>query len=165
MKGVMKAIAGLDRELGMYPVTTIHDTAWAIYDKHKALFDKDNVTFDEFLTMLYADEYFATDYIRVILSENAKVYIHNNNDMGNDDMGVWELPSGVVVKEVEFDVDLHMFEVHYKGRMHTVVPNDIDDMMECIADLNAGADPLFDGWNDGLGYNLQEVLLHGQEVV
>lgn len=85
-----------------------------------------------------------------------------NND--RDEMGVWELPSGVVVKEVEFDADLHMFEVYYNGRMHTVVPMDVDDMQECIDDLNTGADPLFDGWNDGLGHNLQEVLIYGQEV-
>lgn len=164
MKGVMKAIAGLDRELGMYPVTTIHDTAWAIYDAHKGLFDKDNTTFDAFITMLYADEYFATDHIRVILSENAKVYMHNNNDAPYGEMGAWELPSGVIVREVDYDYDLHAFDVCYNGRTHTVVPKDIGDMMDCIADLNAGADPVFDGWNDGLGYNLQEVLLHGQEV-
>lgn len=77
----------------------------------------------------------------------------------------WACKSGVIVKQVPLDYDLCEFEVHYKGRMHTVVPSDMEDMHDIVKELNGGCDPLFDGWNDGLGYNLQEVLIHGQEVV
>jgi hypothetical protein len=77
----------------------------------------------------------------------------------------WTTPRGVVITEIDHDYDLHAFVVEYNGKSIDIIPADIDDMNECIAELNAGADPVYDGWNDGLGYNVAEVLIHGREIV
>ena len=77
----------------------------------------------------------------------------------------WTTPRGVVITEIDYDYDLHVFRVEYKGRSIDIVPDELTDMQDCIDDLNDGADPVFDGWNDGLGHNVAEVLIHGQEAV
>lgn len=66
---------------------------------------------------------------------------------------VWER-KGYTVQEVEFDGDLHHFEVIQSvngGAVHiaTIEPETIDDMKEIIADLDAGED--VNGWEDGNG--------------
>ena len=64
-------------------------------------------------------------------------------------MRVWKR-EGYEVVEVEFDGDLHEFEV-VKGDevIATITPDTIEDMEQIIADLNNGED--VDGWEDGMG--------------
>ena len=68
---------------------------------------------------------------------------------GDNEMKVWER-EGYIVQEVEFDGDLHEFEVVKDGEViATITPADIDDMNQIIADLDAGED--VNGWEDGMG--------------
>lgn len=167
-KGYM--LVKVDGEKGgtQFPIATIEDTAKDVYEAYKERFDRNGVDYDKLVNTLWYEEIYMdmkhADDIYVIVSEYGKVYMRAQwND--SEVEGYWELDSGVIVKQVPLEGDMYMFEVYYKGRMHTVVPSDAEDMNDCINELNAGADPLFDGWNDGLGYNLQEVLIYGQEVV
>lgn len=64
-------------------------------------------------------------------------------------MRVWER-KGYIVREVEFDHDLHEFEVVKDGEViATITPADLDDMNRIISDLDAGEG--VDGWEDGMG--------------
>jgi hypothetical protein len=64
-------------------------------------------------------------------------------------MRVWER-KGYIVPEIEFDHDLHEFEVVKDGRViATITPADVEDMEKIIADLDSGED--VNGWEDGLG--------------
>lgn len=64
-------------------------------------------------------------------------------------MRVWKR-EGYEVHEVEFDGDLHEFEVVKGGEViATITPDTIEDMEQIIADLNNGED--VDGWEDGMG--------------
>lgn len=64
-------------------------------------------------------------------------------------MRVWK-KEGYEVHEVEFDGDLHMFEVVKDGEVIAVfTPNTIEDMEQLIEDLNNSED--VDGWEDGMG--------------
>ena len=68
----------------------------------------------------------------------------------------WITKSGRLVKEEPNNYDLHCFAVYnienedmlLLGRIY---PDNIDDMNECVTKLDAGADPVDDGWEDGLG--------------
>ena len=57
------------------------------------------------------------------------------------------------IREVPFDGgELHAFEVYREGHLiGTVKPGSIDDMNQCIADLDAGEDPVEEEWEDGTG--------------
>jgi len=55
------------------------------------------------------------------------------------------------VREIEFDYDLHQFEVvRDNGEIvATITPADLANQKEIIEALNAGED--VDGWEDGMG--------------
>ena len=64
-------------------------------------------------------------------------------------MRVWKR-EGYEVHEVEFDGDLHEFEVVKDGEVvATITPDSIEAMNQIIEDLNNGED--VDGWEDGMG--------------
>lgn len=64
-------------------------------------------------------------------------------------MRVWER-KGYIVSEIEFDHDLHEFEVVKDGKViATITPETIEDMEQIISDLDAGED--VNGWEDGMG--------------
>lgn len=57
---------------------------------------------------------------------------------------------GYQVVEVEFDGDLHEFEVIKNDDVvATITPSSIEDMKQIVADLDAGED--VNGWEDGMG--------------
>lgn len=67
-------------------------------------------------------------------------------------MRTWKFENGIIVKEMEFDYDLHKFEVYHGEKyLGSVYPDSIKDMISCIADLDAGKDPISNGWEDGCG--------------
>lgn len=72
---------------------------------------------------------------------------------------VWNLPSGATVTEIDHDYDLHALVVEYDGRTAEIVPSGIDDMNNMIAELNAGECPLANGWEDGNGNVVADLLL------
>ena len=72
---------------------------------------------------------------------------------------VWTTPSGVTVTEIDHDYDLHALVVEYDGRTAEIVPSGIDDMNNMIAELNAGECPLANGWEDGNGNVVADLLL------
>lgn len=56
------------------------------------------------------------------------------------------------VEEVNYDYDLHAFEISANGEVTTTIyPSDIEAMKSMIADLDNGANPIEEGWEDGLG--------------
>lgn len=56
------------------------------------------------------------------------------------------------VQEVAHDYDLHAFEILLNDEVViTVYPCDEDAMNATINDLDNGANPIEDGWEDGLG--------------
>lgn len=64
-------------------------------------------------------------------------------------MRTWER-KGYEVVEVEFDGDLHEFEVVKDGEViATITPDTIEDMDQIIKDLDSGEG--VDGWEDGMG--------------
>jgi len=64
-------------------------------------------------------------------------------------MRKWER-KGYEVREVEFDHDLHEFEVVKDGEViASITPADIEDMNRIISALDAGEE--VDGWEDGMG--------------
>lgn len=64
-------------------------------------------------------------------------------------MRTWER-KGYEVVEVEFDGDLHEFEVVKNGEViATITPDTIEDMEQIIKDLDSGEG--VDGWEDGMG--------------
>ena len=64
-------------------------------------------------------------------------------------MRTWER-KGYEVVEVEFDGDLHEFEVVKDGEViATITPDTIEDMEQIIEDLDNGED--VNGWEDGMG--------------
>lgn len=67
-------------------------------------------------------------------------------------MKEWKFENGIEVYECKYDCDLHCFKV-YNGSdfLGTIYPSDIDDMSECIKELDKGHDPISYGWEDGLG--------------
>lgn len=57
---------------------------------------------------------------------------------------------GYEVVEVEFDGDLHEFEVVKDGEViATITPETVEDMEQITKDLDNGED--VDGWEDGMG--------------
>lgn len=70
----------------------------------------------------------------------------------DDDMRVWETDL-VTVAEVEFDADLHAFEVYDKQGKYLgmVSPACLEDMDVLVLDLDNGSCPVGDGWEDGAG--------------
>ncbi|KFN12822.1 hypothetical protein [Bacillus pseudomycoides] len=57
---------------------------------------------------------------------------------------------GYKVVEIEFDFDLHAFEVIKDEELiATITPNTIEDMQQIIEDLDNGED--VNGWEDGMG--------------
>lgn len=67
-------------------------------------------------------------------------------------MNTWN-NNGYTIEEVAFDGDLHAFEVYNADDelLGTIYPASIEDMNSCIAALDAGKDPVTDGWEDGNG--------------
>ena len=67
-------------------------------------------------------------------------------------MREWNFKNGIRVVETEYDYDLHSLKV-YNGEEYlgTVYPADIEDMTKCFAVLDAGNDPISNGWEDGCG--------------
>ena len=64
-------------------------------------------------------------------------------------MRTWKR-NGYEVVEIEFDGDLHEFEVIKDNEVvATISPNSIENMKAIIADLDAGED--VNGWEDGKG--------------
>lgn len=67
----------------------------------------------------------------------------------------WITKSGRLVKEEPYNYDLHCFAVYNNENedmlLGRIYPDNINNMNECITALNAGADPVDDGWEDGLG--------------
>lgn len=64
----------------------------------------------------------------------------------------WDFDNGVCVVEMEHNYDLHAFEVYLQDEyLGDIYPDSITDMLECIAALDAGDDPIFCGWEDGCG--------------
>lgn len=64
-------------------------------------------------------------------------------------MRTWKR-NGYEVVEVEFDGDLHEFEIVQNDEViATITPNTIEDMEAIIKDLNNGED--VNGWEDGMG--------------
>lgn len=64
-------------------------------------------------------------------------------------MRTWER-EGYKVVEVEFDYDLHQFEVvRDEEVLYTITPPDMGTQESIIADLDAGED--VNGWEDGSG--------------
>lgn len=68
---------------------------------------------------------------------------------GDFKMRTWTR-EGYEVVEIDFDHDLHQFQV-IKGDevVATITPNDLDTQAQIIADLDAGED--VNGWEDGEG--------------
>ncbi|HDX9614513.1 TPA: hypothetical protein ROY01_005707 [Bacillus toyonensis] len=57
---------------------------------------------------------------------------------------------GYTVEEVEYNYDLHAFEIIQNEKVvATITPNTIEDMQQIIEDLNNGED--VNGWEDGMG--------------
>lgn len=68
---------------------------------------------------------------------------------GENEMRIWKR-NGYIVREVEFDGDLHEFEVVRNDEViATITPATIEDMQQIIEDLDNGED--VDGWEDGMG--------------
>ena len=67
-------------------------------------------------------------------------------------MREWNFKNGIRVVETEYDYDLHSLKV-YNGEKYlgVVYPADVDDMMKCFDELDAGNDPISDKWEDGCG--------------
>lgn len=66
-------------------------------------------------------------------------------------MRIWER-DGYIIREVDFDYDLHEFEIVVDGEVKaTITPDTIEDMEDIIQALNDGADPVAEGWEDGTG--------------
>ena len=64
-------------------------------------------------------------------------------------MRTWKR-NGYEVVEIEFDGDLHEFEVIKDNKVvATITPNSIENMEAIIADLDNGKD--VNGWDDGMG--------------
>jgi hypothetical protein len=59
----------------------------------------------------------------------------------------------VTVKAVSIDADLHEFVCYnHDGKLlGTITPGDLDDMNNCIKELNEGGCPIADRWEDGMG--------------
>ncbi|MDO6633495.1 hypothetical protein [Bacillus thuringiensis] len=69
--------------------------------------------------------------------------------LGGVKMRTWER-EGYKVVEVEYNFDLHAFDVIKKEKVvATITPNTIEEMNQIIEDLNGGED--VDGWEDGMG--------------
>ena len=66
-------------------------------------------------------------------------------------MRTWTTTNGVEIEEIEWDYSLHAFLVRYNGEEKTVTPDSIEDMQSIIEALDAGADPIAERWEDGLG--------------
>lgn len=68
-------------------------------------------------------------------------------------MKVWKFENGIEVYEAEHDYDLHCLEVYNRDDyLGTIYPNTIEDMEDCVKDLDDGSDPITDGWEDGMGH-------------
>jgi hypothetical protein len=81
-----------------------------------------------------------------------KTWVLDKTNLEVIKMGKWETEL-VTVKEVDFDHDLHAFEVYKKSGelLGTINPASIEDMQAIINDLNSGACPVVDAWEDGNG--------------
>lgn len=67
-------------------------------------------------------------------------------------MREWNFSNGITVEEIEHDYSLHAFEVYHNGKhLGNIYPDTIEDMENCITELDAGHDPISGGWEDGLG--------------
>lgn len=67
-------------------------------------------------------------------------------------MRTWNFDNGIEVLESEYDYDLHCFKVYNRANyLGTIYPNTIEDMENCIRELDNGSDPITDDWEDGMG--------------
>lgn len=62
---------------------------------------------------------------------------------------MWDTSGGVRVEEIDHDHDLHAFRMSKSVCVIDVVPDSIEQMNEMIEELNNGACPYEDGWEDG----------------
>lgn len=75
---------------------------------------------------------------------------------------MWDTSGRVKVEEIDYDYDLHAFRMSRGGRVVDVVPNSIEQMNEMIKELDEGACPSNDNWEDG-NSNFIGDLLDGYE--
>lgn len=69
----------------------------------------------------------------------------------------WNTQYGHIINEVDYDHDLHAFDVYAGVRLlGSIYPSTIDDADECFEKLDNGEDPVADGWEDGLGNSCSE---------
>lgn len=84
-----------------------------------------------------------------VLTEAMINFVNKYEEQEERKMKTWER-EGYIVEEVEFDGDLHEFNVIKNGEViATITPADIDDMKQIIEDLDNGED--VNGWEDGMG--------------
>ena len=64
----------------------------------------------------------------------------------------WEREN-YIIREEEFNYDLHKFVIWQYSMSHTIIPNTIEDMKQIITDLDNGLD--VNGWDDGAGNTIE----------
>ena len=77
--------------------------------------------------------------------------VKEDNIKEEKEMQEWKFENGIEVYEGEYDYDVHCFKVYKGNYLGTVYPETVEDMNACIERLDAGFDPISDGWEDGLG--------------
>lgn len=65
----------------------------------------------------------------------------------------WTHASGRYTVEIDHNYDLHAYAVYDAddNLLGTIYPDTIEDGHACRAALDAGEDPVSDGWEDGTG--------------
>lgn len=71
----------------------------------------------------------------------------------------WAFDDGVEVRMEEFDYSLKTFSVFRGSQCCTIFPYDIGHMMDCMALMTLGINPVTDGWSDGQGESVEALLL------
>lgn len=121
----------------------MQDEARSITDQSKSAFNQSVATGKIKPFVEFGEARKTRLYLRSDLEEYAK------NKRRNYKMRVWER-EGYIVREVEFDHDLHEFEVVKNDEViATITPADLDDMTDIVAALDSGED--VEGWEDGMG--------------
>lgn len=87
-------------------------------------------------------------------------YISIDDDGGRD----WKFDD-CTVKMIPIDRDLWGFRVTAPtGRSCDVTPADVDDAIECYSRLENGESPVSDGWEDGSGHEVYDLLIEEEEA-
>lgn len=71
---------------------------------------------------------------------------------------MWDTSGRVKVEEIDYDYDLHAFKMSRGSREIEVVPISIEQMNEMITELDNGACPYNDGWEDGNSNSISDLL-------